>query len=142
MLKEIIIKRLTATAKLPTRGHDNDAGLDICADEDIVLQPGENKHIKTGLKMAIPDGYVALVWDKGGVARNGIHTLAGVIDSGYRGEVTIEMINLSQQDYVIKSGQKIAQILVQPICLCQATEGTIDDRTSRGEGKHGSTGLF
>ncbi|MFH0951107.1 MAG: dUTP diphosphatase [bacterium] len=142
MLEEIIIERITATAKLPTRGHYNDAGLDIYADETVTLQPGQNKNIKTGLKMAIPDNYTALVWDKGGIARNGIHTLAGVIDSGYRGEVGIEMINLTKQDYEITAGQKIAQILIQPVSLCNIKEGQIDDQTSRGDGKHGSTGFF
>ena len=141
-IKELKIERLTTTAKLPTRGHYNDAGLDIYADETVILKAGEYRIIKTGLKMAVPDNYVALVWDKGGLAKNGIHTMAGVIDAGYRGEININVINFSQHEYEIKQGQKFAQILIQPISLCQIVEEKINDQTSRGTDKHGSTGLY
>lgn len=136
------VERLSPTAKLPTRGHYNDAGLDFYADESVVIQPGQHVMIKTGIKMAVPDGYVALVWDKGGMSKDGIHTTAGVIDAGYRGEVVINLVNLTDKEYSIEQGRKFAQILIQPVSLCEVEEGKIDDETSRGDGKHGSTGLF
>lgn len=141
-MKQLLVAKLSPTAKLPTRGHYNDAGLDVYADETVTLQPSEHRIIKTGIKIAVPDGYVALVWDKGGLAKDGLHTLAGVIDSGYRGEVGINMINLTSKPYTIEQGQKFAQLLIQPVSLCEVQEQTIDDTTSRGDGKHGSTGLF
>ena len=141
-MEKLLVEKLTPTAKLPTRGHHNDAGLDVYADETVVLEPHEHRIIKTGIKIAVPDAYVALVWDKGGLAKDGLHTIAGVIDAGYRGEVGINMINLTAAPYTIKQGQKFAQILIQPVSLCEVSEQTIDDITSRGDGKHGSTGLF
>ncbi|MFH0840649.1 MAG: dUTP diphosphatase [bacterium] len=141
-INKIQVERISPTAKLPTRGHANDAGLDFYSNEETLLLQGENKAIGTGIKIAIPDGYVALVWDKGGIARAGIHTMAGVIDAGYRGEVVIEIINLSKDSYKIKPGQKIAQILIQEVSLPEIEETKIDDQTTRGAGKHGSTGLY
>ena len=141
-IKKLLIERLTPTAKLPTRAHYNDAGLDIYADESLILKPGQRHIFKTGLKMVVPDGYAALVWDKGGLAAQGLHTIAGVIDAGYRGEVIIGLVNLSDQDYTVEQGQKIAQILIQPISLCAVQENKITDTTERQDGHHGSTGLF
>lgn len=141
-MEKLSVEKLSPTAKLPTRGHYNDAGLDIYADETVILQPGGQQIIKTGIKIAVPDGFVALVWDKGGLAKDGQHTIAGVIDSGYRGEIGINMVNLTSSPYTIKQGQKFAQILIQPVSLCEVSEQIIDDVTSRGDGKHGSTGLF
>jgi dUTP pyrophosphatase len=141
-MEKLLVEKLSPTAKLPTRGHYNDAGLDIYADETVILQPGEHQIIKTGIKIAVPDGYVALVWDKGGLAKDGLHTIAGVIDSGYRGEVSINLVNLTLAPYTITQGQKFAQILIQPVSLCEVQEEVINDITSRGDGKHGSTGLF
>lgn len=141
-IEKIQIERLTPTAKLPIRGHANDAGLDVYADETVIVQPNQRANIKTGLKLAVPDGYVALVWDKGGIAKAGVHTMAGVIDAGSRGEVIINLANLSNTDYEIKQGEKIAQILIQEISLCEVEETKIIDQTTRGDGKHGSTGLY
>lgn len=142
MFEKITVQRLTPTAKLPTRGHDNDAGLDLYADESLTLPPGATALIRTGLKMAIPDGYVGLVWDKSGLAKAGLHTMAGVIDSGYRGEIILNIVNHASTYYTVELGQKIAQILIQPVSLCSVAEAIINDETSRGENKHGSTGLF
>lgn len=139
---QLKVQLLTPTAKLPTRSHHNDAGLDFYADQNIILQPGQHKDINTSVKIAIPEGHVGLIWDKSGLAMQGLHVMGGVIDSGYRGEIIIELINLSGQPYIIEQGQKIAQMLIQPVVLCEVEETKINDQTDRGEAKHGSTGLY
>ena len=139
-MQELIVERLSPTAKLPTRAYAGDAGLDLYANEDLIVAPGLRALIKTGIKMAIPVGFAGLVWDKGGIANQGIHTMAGVIDVGYRGEVLICLINLSSEDYLVKLGQKIAQLLIQPVALLDAREGEVGD-SERGDKKLGSSGL-
>ena len=90
--------------------------MDIFSAEDAVIKAGERKNIRTGVKMEMPNGFVGLVWDKSGLAmKNGIKTMAGVIDSGYRGEIGIVLVNLSDQDFKIEKGQKIAQMLIQKV---------------------------
>ena len=139
---EIKAKKLQPDAKLPRYGHKGDAGLDVFSSIDFVLEKGRVEAIATGIKVAIPDGYVGLIWDKSGVSLKGIHRLAGVIDSGYRGEVKVVMINLSEKPFVIEKGMKIAQMLVQPVTMVHVTEAEDLDGTSRGEDGFGSTGKF
>ncbi|MFH1412667.1 MAG: dUTP diphosphatase [bacterium] len=140
---EIKIERITETAKLPTRAHDNDAGLDLYSDENLILLKGKHGCVKTNIKIEIPDNYVGLVWDKSGLSKkHGIHTLAGVIDSGYRGEIIITLANLGLVDYKIEKGQKIAQLLIQPIAILKIIEKKIDEQTERGSSGFGSTGLY
>ncbi|MCX6713784.1 MAG: dUTP diphosphatase, partial [Candidatus Vogelbacteria bacterium] len=84
---KIKVKKLDLEAKLPSYAHLGDAGMDIYALEDVVLKSGERARIKTGIAIEIPNGFVGLVWDKSGISTNhGLKTLAGVVDSGYRGE--------------------------------------------------------
>ncbi len=92
--------------------------------------------------MAVPDGYVGLVWDKSGISLKGVHRLAGVIDSGYRGEVRVVMVNLGDEPYVIEKGMKIAQLLVQPVTEVKVVETEELENTSRGEEGFGSTGKY
>ncbi|MCK4264685.1 MAG: dUTP diphosphatase, partial [Candidatus Aminicenantes bacterium] len=108
------VKKIHKNAKLPHYGHKGDAGLDIFSTIDCVLRKREVKAIPTGIKVAIPEGYVGLIWDKSGVSLEGVHRLAGVVDSGYRGEVKIVMANLSDEPFSIEKGMKIAQLLIQP----------------------------
>ncbi|MBU4347391.1 dUTP diphosphatase [Candidatus Parcubacteria bacterium] len=140
--QKLIIQRLSPIAKLPTRARQSDAGLDLYSADYYSLFPGERAIIKTGIKMAIPDGFAGLIWDKGGIARDGIHTMAGVVDAGFRGEVTVNLINLSQDIYNIAPGQKVAQLLIQKIELPDVVEEDIIDATDRGEGCFGSTGMY
>jgi len=98
--------------------------------------------IPTGIALAIPSGYVGLIWDKSGIATNhGLKTMAGVIDSGYRGEVKILIHNLSNQPYTVQAGTKIAQMLIQPVVQNEIIEVKDLDDTSRGERGFGSTGM-
>jgi dUTP pyrophosphatase len=139
---ELKVKKVLMDAKLPQYGHTGDAGLDLYSSIDFVLEKGQVEAIPSGIKVAIPDGYVGLIWDRSGVSLKGVHRLAGVIDSGYRGEVKVVMINLSDKPFAIDKGMKIAQMLVQPITMVRVVEAEDLDNTSRGEGGFGSTGKF
>lgn len=136
------IKKLSPTATIPKYIHPNDAGMDLYSCETIIVQPGERKLIPTGIAMAIPIGYVGLIWDKSGIAANhGLKTMAGVIDSGYRGEIKILIHNLSNQPYTVQAGTKVAQMLIQPVVQDEIVEVAELGDTSRGEGGFGSTGM-
>jgi len=136
------IAKIKPNAKIPQRAHEGDAGLDLYAADYYSLFPGDSVTVSTGIKMAIPAGYAGLIWDKSGVAKSGIHTTAGVIDSNYRGEIMINIINLSQDIYNIAPEQKIAQILIHPTPNLEIKEARIDDETSRNSNGFGSSGLF
>jgi len=136
------VEKHSPWAKLPTRAYEYDAGLDLYSADYYSLFPGDYAIIQTGLKIAIPKGYAGLIWDKGGLAKNGIHTMAGVIDAGYRGEVTVNLINLSQDIYHIAPGQKIAQLLIQKVEFPEIIEGKVEDETDRSINRFGSSGLF
>lgn len=137
---KLLIERLTLTAKLPTRAYEHDAGLDLYSDEACSLKPGERATIRTGLKMALPVGYAGLVWDKGSLARLGLHSIAGVVDSGFRGEWTVHLLNISDKEISIELGQKIAQLLIQKVEAPEIIETKIIDETDRGEKRFGSSG--
>jgi len=139
---ELKIKKIHKNAKLPHYGHKGDAGLDIFSTIDCVLRKREVKAIPTGIKVAIPEGYVGLIWDKSGVSLEGVHRLAGVVDSGYRGEVKIVMANLSDEPFSIEKGMKIAQLLIQPVVKVEVIEVEDLEVTPRGENGFGSTGKY
>jgi dUTP pyrophosphatase len=133
---------------IPTRSNTTDAGLDLYAAEDIYLKasnslPQESHRaiVSTGIAVEFPPGLVLLIQDRSGMsAKHGIHRVAGTVDSDYRGEVKVALVNLSQKDYQIKKGDRIAQAVLQPVILAQPVEvGELSD-TSRGAGGFGSTG--
>ncbi|MBS3116035.1 dUTP diphosphatase [Candidatus Woesearchaeota archaeon] len=137
----IKVKKLHPEATLPQYALPGDAGMDLCSNETINLQPQERKLIPTGIAMAIPSGYVGLIWDKSGIAsKHGLKTMAGVIDSGYRGEVKILLHNLSTEPFTVEKGKKIAQMLIQPVEQRKIIEVKDLDATTRGESAFGSTG--
>lgn len=139
---KIKIKKLNEKATLPRYAKKGDAGMDIFSCEEVMLKPGERKLISTGISMEIPEGNVALVWDKSGIAGNhGIKTMAGVIDSSYRGEIKIVILNTSDKEYSIKHGDKICQILIQPVVSAEIVEVSELEETERGSGGFGSTGI-
>lgn len=118
-----------------------DAGFDLCSRERIVVPAGKQVAIPTGIAMEIPEGYVGLVWDKGGLStKYGLKTLAGVIDAGYRGEVQVGVINLSDKEYVFEAGHKVAQMIIQKFESVEFEE--VDDlsKTERGDTGFGSSG--
>jgi dUTP pyrophosphatase len=139
---ELKVKRIHPDARLPLYGHPGDAGLDLFAVAPVDLEPGRAEAVPTGIQMAVPKGYVGLIWDKSGISLAGIHRLAGVVDAGYRGEVKVVLINLGRESFRVEKGMKIAQILVQPVSEMQVRETRELDATRRGEGGFGSTGRF
>ncbi|OGY89283.1 MAG: hypothetical protein A2927_00415 [Candidatus Komeilibacteria bacterium RIFCSPLOWO2_01_FULL_45_10] len=138
---KVKIKKLHPDVKIPSYAHSGDAGLDLFSREDKELKPGERHIFLLGFALEFPAGYAAVVKDKGGLPKNyGLHTLGGVFDSGYRGEYNVNLINLGQEPYQIKKGDKIAQLLILP---CQAAEFEVTEDLSdsqRGGGRFGSSG--
>lgn len=142
-MEKLLVEKITSTAKLPTRAHPTDAGLDLYSDESLILSPGQHGYIKTNIKIALPEGYVGLFWDKSGLAKNhGLHILGGVIDAGYRGELTVTLVNLGKEEYSIEVGQKITQLLIQAVATPEVFETVIDEQTARGANGFGSSGLL
>lgn len=137
---EIKVKRIQKDARLPRYSHRGDAGLDLFSAVDCVLEEGQILAVPTGIQVAIPQGFVGLIWDKSGLSLQGVHRLAGVIDSGYRGEVKVVMVNLRNKPFVIEKGMKVAQMLIQPVEEIKIVESDTLEETSRGERGFGSTG--
>ncbi|MBN1503177.1 dUTP diphosphatase [Candidatus Woesearchaeota archaeon] len=138
---EVRVVKLIDWIEAPTYAHPGDAGLDIRAAQDLVIKPSDFNTVKTGLKMSVPEGYVGLIWDKSGYAsKHGIHVLAGVIDSGYRGEICVVLKNLGTTDFKVQKNMKIAQLLIQPIVTAKVKLVESLDETQRNEGGFGSTG--
>ena len=137
----IKIKKLKNDAVLPNYAHSGDAGMDIYASENVHVRKGERAKVPTGIAMEIPEGYVGLVWDKSGLSINqGLKTLGGVIDAGYRGEIIIGIANLSSEDYTLEKGHKVAQLLIQKIESPVIEEAIELNNSHRGEKGLGSTG--
>ena len=139
---DLKVKRIHPEAKLPAYGHPGDAGMDLFSVAEKDLVPGEAWAVPTGVQMAIPRGHVGLIWDKSGISLKGVHRLAGVVDSGYRGEVRVVLMNLSREVFAVKEGMKIAQMLIQPVDAVEVIEVECLNETSRGEGGFGSTGEY
>ncbi len=138
----IQIKKVSPTAVLPKYQRPGDAGLDLHADVDMIINPRERKLIPTGISMAIPQGYVGLIWDRSGLAaKSGLKTGGGVIDSNYRGEIGVVIHNFSQESFKVEKGMRIAQMLIQPVEQREIVEVEELESSSRGENGFGSTGL-
>ncbi len=139
---KLIIEKVNSQAKLPQKAHQGDAGYDLYANDFYSIPPYSQDLVASGIRMVIPEGYAGLIWDKSGVAFRGIKTMGGVIDSNYRGEIKVIVKNLSEEMLNIVPGQKIAQILIQPILDLEISEEKIDDTTERQAMGFGSSGLF
>jgi len=138
---QVPIKRRIADIPLPVYHHEGDAGLDIRSGASFVLKPGERRTVKTGLQMALPKGTVGLLKDRSGVAsRSGLHTLAGVIDSNYRGEIKIVLINLGKRNCQIRKGDRIAQLLILPCFQADLIPVSSLPKTLRNKAGFGSSG--
>jgi dUTP diphosphatase len=141
---ELPFKRLDPAAELPAQAHAGDAGFDLCSIIDVEVLPGERAMVPTGLSVAIPDGHAGLVLPRSGLASRQGLTLAnapGLIDSGYRGEITCAVVNLDRDQAVkIRRGDRIAQLVV--VALPQILPSWVDElpTSTRGEGGFGSTG--
>ncbi len=138
---KIKIKKLKDNAIIPKSMHKGDAALDIYSCIDINIQPGERVLIDTGISMAIPQGYFGNIRDRSGLAvKHGLHTMAGVVDSNYRGEIKIVIINLSKEEYSVKQGDRVAQMIIQEVNEIVLEEVEDLDSTERGGGGFGDSG--
>ena len=142
---ELPIQRLTEGLPIPSYAHAGDAGMDLYAAQDAILAPGERALIPTGIAIAIPEGHAGFVQPRSGLAiRQGLSLVntPGLIDSHYRGEIKVIAINLDPtQQIVITRGDKIAQLVIQPVVRVTPVEVPALDETVRGEGGFGSTGV-
>lgn len=134
------IQKLNASAKLPEKKDSTDAGIDIFTNETHTLKPGEIYAFSTGIATSFPKEYVALIWDRSGLGVTGIHRLAGVIDSGYRGEWKIVLVNLSKKSYKVVAGDKIAQCVFQKFEPTRIREVKNLSTSKRGTKGFGSSG--
>lgn len=138
------VRRLDPGLPLPVRAHAGDAGIDLHAAEDVVLEPGHRALVGTGLAVAVPHGYVGLVHPRSGLAaRAGISVVnaPGTVDAGYRGGIKVNLVNLDPTEaFHVERGDRIAQLLVQRVELWDVVEVDRLDETDRGAGGHGSTG--
>ena len=137
-------KRLTDAARIPARAHDGDAGLDLYAAESARIEPGERASVGTGVAVAIPQGHAGLVLPRSGLAaRHGISLVnaPGLIDSGYRGEVRVLLLNTDRSEpFEVAVGDRIAQLLLTPHVPPEPVEARDLDETVRGAGGFGSSG--
>jgi dUTP pyrophosphatase len=137
-------KRLDSEAKLPTAAHPGDAGLDLASVVDAEIAPGERAMIRTGLAVAIPQGHAGLVLPRSGLASRQGLTLAnspGLLDAGYRGEITCAVVNLDRSASVrITRGDRIAQLVIVPIPAIRPEWSDELPTSQRGGGGFGSTG--
>jgi dUTP diphosphatase len=144
-MEDLRFTKLTADATLPTRAHDNDAGLDLYSAEKAMIVPGARVSVGTGLAVGIPEGLAGLVLPRSGLAIKSGVTLVnspGLIDPGYRGEVRILMINTDRtMDFHVKPGDRIAQLLLVPIATASPMQADALEETTRGAGGFGSTGF-
>lgn len=134
------VQRLSSDAILPRKDNPSDAGIDIFTNESYTLKVGESHAFTTGMAVEIPEGYVALLWDRSGLGSKGIHRLAGVIDAGYRGEWKVVLLNTTKQPFEIKKGDKIIQCIVQKFEKTRIKEVKKLSSTTRGKKGFGSSG--
>lgn len=143
---EILVRRLDDSVPLPTYAHPGDAGADLVTTVDVQLAPGQRELVPTGISIALPDGYVALVHPRSGLAAScglSIVNSPGTVDAGYRGEIKVLLVNLDPaQPVALARGDRIAQLVIQRVEHGAFTE--VDDLPAsvRGQGGYGSTGGF
>lgn len=141
------VKLLSAAARLPTRGSEKSAGLDLyaCMDEEIIIAPGETRQVKTGISIELPKNTGGFIFARSGIAvKNGIipANAVGVIDEDYRGEIIVALCNYSKSQFKVKSGDRIAQLVIMPVLYEGVEAAGAEDlsETERGSGGFGSTG--
>lgn len=147
-MKKVLIKKLEHASDLPLPNYESlaAAGMDLRAamESPMIIKPGERVMIPTGLQMALPEGYEAQIRPRSGLAiRNGITMLntPGTIDADYRGEVKVIAINHGEEEFVVNHGDRIAQMVIAPVTQFPVVEVSDLDKTERGKGGFGSTGI-
>jgi dUTP pyrophosphatase len=141
---DLRVALLSDVAKLPSRAHDGDAGLDLNASEAAHIGPGERWSISTGVAVEIPEGHAGLVLPRSGLARE--HGIAlvnspGLIDSGYRGEISVLLLNTDPAEtFRVEAGDRIAQLLLTPVASVEPVAVEALSESARGAGGFGSSG--
>lgn len=144
-MSEIRVKKLSAKAILPTYGSAEAAGADLyaCLDESVTIQPGETAWIPTGLALEVPKGCAGLIYARSSMGvKRGLAPAnkVGVIDSDYRGEIRVVLLNHGKDPQTVAHGERVAQMLITPVLTPAYTEVEELDDTQRGQGGFGSTG--
>jgi dUTP pyrophosphatase len=140
---EVAVRRLRDDAVLPQQAYAGDAGLDLASCERVVLAPGERATVATGLAVEIPEGYAGFVQPRSGLAarhRIGVVNSPGLIDSGYRGEIRVVLLNTDARErFTVEAGMRIAQLVIAPVATVRLVEVAELAASSRGERGFGSS---
>jgi dUTP pyrophosphatase len=134
--------KLSKEAEDPEYALESDAGFDLKAIEDVSIFPFEQKEVRTGIAIEVPKGYVGLIRDRAGIVQKmNVHTVAGTFDSGFRGEVSIMLVNMNDKTVEIEKGMRVAQIILLPVAKAKLVEVKKLSDTERGKRSFGSTGM-
>ncbi len=136
----LYLQRLTETAKLPTRATEYAAGLDLYADETITIPEYHRAWVSTGIALALDPYHVGQIWPRSGLAGHGLDTSAGVLDSDYRGEVKVLLVNGTLHKKTVHAGDRIAQLVILPVARPELIEADALPATERGAHGFGSSG--
>jgi len=134
------VKKLKDDAKIPKYAKEGDVGLDMYAMETVTINPGEHYRLWHGFALEFPIGYAAIVKDKSSISKNGLHTMGGVFDAGYRGEYNTHLVNLSDKPYTIEVGDKVSQIVILPVAIAEIEETDNLSESELGDTGFGSSG--
>ena len=140
---KLSFKRIHPDAVLPSYAHPGDAGMDVRSVEDLVIPAGGRVLVHTGLVAVIPEGYELQVRSRSGLAlKSGVAVLnsPGTVDAGYRGEIGVILANFGDGGFVVKKGDRVAQLVTAPVTVAEISETDSVDATDRGAGGFGSTG--
>lgn len=141
---EVAVRRLRPDAQMPRQAYDGDAGLDLAACDPVVLEPGMRAVVATGLAFEIPGGFAGFVQPRSGLAAEygiAIVNSPGLIDSGYRGEIRVVLLNTGDESFAVEPGTRIAQLVVAPVAtvrLVEVEELAVSERGVRGFGSSAS----
>ena len=139
---EVAVRRLRPDARIPEQAYEGDAGLDLAACDAVMLEPGERVVVGTGLAVEIPDGYAGFVQPRSGLAARhgiGIVNSPGLIDSGYRGEIRVVLLNTGRERFSVGTGMRIAQLVVLPVAAVRLVEVEELESSQRGARGFGSS---
>ena len=138
---KIKVKKLKENAIIPKYAHDGDAAMDLFSTENYTISAGKRNLVSTGIAMELPQGYFSSIRGKSGLAyKKGICILGGVIEWTYRGEYGVIVLNTGDEDFEIKKGDKVAQVVISPVAKVEIEEVKELSETNRGVGGFGSTG--
>lgn len=141
---QVLLQRIDRELPPPSYAQHLDAGADLASAEDCVLAPGERRLVRTGIAIALPEGYAAFVHPRSGLAaRHGISIVnaPGTVDAGYRGEIKVCLVNTdTSEPFTLTRGDRIAQLVVQQVCRAEFVSTDALPESARGAGGYGSTG--